>query len=275
MNQDKNIVFWNLAGWSWRLSEERWGDRLTRACSQIKLHAREAWIIGLAEVIPGKNNQYIRLLEREFPGYLVILPKAYKDNFRSAINVLLVNRQGYRQHQILTLDNLSDSLLYNFIGLSTDQGYYRVLSVHIPPLSDEDRPSWYQQKRRELRRIFEQEITQTCATYRYERDIHFFLLGDFNAEPDDPFIKKLTSPVEPMLFNAARTSDATTPTWENQIYSKRGRHIDYIFYSMGSLISQDIEVFYTDIIEEPIRLLVSDHALLRGKIRTHIDTNEV
>lgn len=269
MNKDKFIISWNLAGFAWKISEERWGDRLERACDYIKETAPDAWVMGLSEVIPGKGNKYIDILKKEFPNYHIILPKAYADNYRSAINVLLVNKEGYHDHTVRTLDNLEDSLLYNYIGLDCDYGYYRILSVHMPHTNNDDRPKWYQRNRYELRKVFENTIKETCAAYRRETDVQYIFMGDLNATPDGCFVKSLVGPVNPMLFDATRGGDREVPTWSNPEYSKN--HIDYICYSMGSMMAPVIDVYYNEIITEPITDLISDHALLRGKIRTNID----
>ena len=59
------------------------------------------------------------------------------------------------------------------------------------------------------------------------------------------------------------------PTWENPEYEPN--HIDYIFYSMGSMMAPVIDVYYNEIINAPIIEKISDHALIRGKIRTNVN----
>lgn len=268
MEKDKFIISFNVAGWAWTQTNEKFEKRLQRACACIKDAAPDAWLIGLSEVIPGTNDKYIDIIEKEFPGYIVVLPKAYQENYRSAINVLLINKEGYHEHNIRTLDNLESSLLYNYVAIDTDYGYYRVLNAHMPHTCNAGRPKWYQQKREELRAVFEQSVSETCMAYRIEPDMQFIFMTDANASPENAFIQKLSGAVNPSLFNATRTGDRNIATWKNPEYTDN--HIDYIFYSMGSMTAPVIDVYYNDIIDAPIVDMISDHAIIRGRLRTNI-----
>ncbi len=124
MNIEKYIVSFNIGGWVWNITKESWKDRLKGACECIKKEAPNAWIIGLSEVVPGREEKYIDVIRKEFPEYVVVLPEAYKNNYKSAINVLLINQEGYHNHNTRTLDNLEDSLLYNYVAIDTEYGYY-------------------------------------------------------------------------------------------------------------------------------------------------------
>ncbi|MDY4097931.1 MAG: hypothetical protein SOY47_14660 [Lachnospiraceae bacterium] len=269
MDNDKYIVSFNIAGWAWKHTKEKWEDRLKRACDCIKEEAPDAWLIGLSEVIPGTNDKYIDVIKQEFPTYITVLPEAYKNNYRSAINVLLINKEGYHNHNVRSLENLEDSLLYNYVAIDCDYGYYRVLNAHMPHTNNEDRPEWYRRSRNELRSTFEASVADTCNAYRREPDMQFIFMTDANASPEDAFIRKLSGAVNPVLFNATRTGDRDMPTWENPEYEPN--HIDYIFYSMGSMMAPVIDVYYNEIINAPIIEKISDHALIRGKIRTNVN----
>lgn len=269
MEPDKYIVSFNIAGWAWKQTNERWADRLKRACECIKKEAPDAWLIGLSEIIPGTNDKYISIIEKEFPNYITVLPEAYKKNYRSAINVLLINREGYHNHNVRSLENLEDSLLYNYVAIDSDYGYFRVLNAHMPHTNNEDKPTWFRLSRNELRSTFEESVVDTCNAYRREPDMQFIFMTDANASPEDVFIRKLSGAVNPSLFNATRTGDRDIPTWKNPEYASS--HIDYIFYSMGSMIAPVIDVYYNEIIEAPISEKISDHALIRGRIRTNIN----
>lgn len=270
MEKEKFIVSFNVAGFAWTQTKEKWEKRLKRACACIKEQAPDAWLIGLSEVIPGTNDKYLDIIKQEFPDYILVLPEAYQENYRSAINVLLINKEGYHDHNIRTLDNLEDSLLYNYVAIDSDYGYYRVLNAHMPHTCNADRPEWYQQKREELRAVFEQSISETCMSYRREPDMQFIYMADMNASPQDAFIQKLSGAVDPSLFNATRTGDRTIATWKNPEYTENQNHLDYIFYSMGSMMAPVIDVYYNDIIDAPISEKISDHAIIRGRLRTNI-----
>lgn len=268
MNTEKYIVSFNVAGWNWRITQEPWKDRLERACDCIKKEAPDAWLVGLSEVIPGKDDKYLDVIREEFPNYVLVVPKAYECNYRSAINVLLISREGYHGHDTRVLGSLADSLLYNYIGVNTDYGCFRVLNVHIPQTYNEGKPEWYQKQRKDLRAVYERSIYEECMIYKREQDIQFICMGDLNSFSESSFIEKLSGRVEPVLFNATRPNDRDLPTWKNP--ECKSAHIDYIFYSMGSMSAPAIEVYYNDIIDRPIREKVSDHAIIRGKIKTKI-----
>ena len=118
-----------------------------------KKEAPEAWLFGLSEVISGKDNKYLDILRGEFQGYVMVLPKAYRNDFRSAINVLLINAEGYHEHNTRILDGLEDSILYEYVDIDTDYGYFRVVNAHIPHTCNENRQEWYQQSRKDFKRV--------------------------------------------------------------------------------------------------------------------------
>ncbi|MGN9020023.1 hypothetical protein ACTNBM_13375 [Lachnospiraceae bacterium HCP1S3_C3] len=264
---EKYIVSFNVAGFAWTATNESWVDRLRRTCDYLRKDAPDAWLIGLSEVLPGRDNKYIDLIKNRFPDYIIVLPKAYKNNYRSAINILLINREGYLNHNTRTLDGLEDSLLYNYVGIDTSYGYYRVLNAHIPHTCNKDRPGCYQKEREQLRVLYEQSVYETCMTYRREPDIQFIFMTDANASPESPFIQKLSGSVNPPLFNATRIEDMNRATWINSRYMNIHNHLDYIFYSMGTVMAPVIDVYYNDIIDAPITQKLSDHALVRGRIQ--------
>ena len=118
-----------------------------------KKEAPEAWLFGLSEVISGKDNKYLDILRGEFQGYVMVLPKAYRNDFRSAINVLLINAEGYHEHNTRTLDGLEDYILYEYVDIDTDYGYFRVVNAHIPHTCNENRQEWYQQSRKDFKMV--------------------------------------------------------------------------------------------------------------------------
>lgn len=118
-----------------------------------KKEAPEAWLFGLSEVISGKDNKYLDILRGEFQGYVMVLPKAYRNDFRSAINVLLINAEGYHEHNTRILDGLEDYILYEYVDIDTDYGYFRVVNAHIPHTCNENRQEWYQQSRKDFKMV--------------------------------------------------------------------------------------------------------------------------
>ena len=198
--------------------------------------------------------------------YILVTPHAYRKNSspRSAINVLLIHREGYRYHATRTLEDLENSLLYNYVGIDTDHGYYRVLNIHIPHTDNGDRPIWYQQNRIDLRKKFEVALKKTCRSFAQEHEIPFILLGDFNATPDGSLIQELTNPYGPCLFNATLTRNWVTPTYINP--ERGSAHLDGIFYSTGAMQSDMLTVKENQILREPVDEKMSDHCMILGQI---------
>lgn len=269
MKEIKEIAEFNLAGWAWTKTPERWCSRLERACALLKEKVPDAWIIGLSEVIPGRDNKYVDIIRQNFPNYVIILPQAYNKNYRSAINIVLINEEGYLNHSVGTLEDLEEgSLLYNYATIITDYGCFRLLNCHIPSVAfNENRSDCYKRRRKDLRTLFEEVIYETSAPYQKELDIQYICMMDANASPDSHFIQNLCGGVSPVLFNA--TQDRRTPTWINSEHCSN--HIDYICYGMGSLMAPIIDVYSNRIIDAPIAEKISDHALLVGKIKTNVD----
>lgn len=270
---NKIHYFWNLAGYNWKRTCESWNTRLDRAIDYLRQD--DPWVIGLAEFIPGKNNHWITYLQNKFPDYLIILPHAYNNNFRSAITLLLIRKKGVRSYTIRTLDGsgLDKSLLYVYISLDTDFGFFRILCAHFPNTSNKDRPQWFQKERDILRNSFENAVAEISSFYIKEPDIQFIMLADMNASPESSYIRMLSGYDESPLFNATRSGERHIPTWNNPDISNN--HLDYIFYGKGSLYSNVIDPYYNDIIVEPMNTLIpiSDHALIKGSIFTNLNSS--
>lgn len=271
MKKYKYIVSFNLAGWGWKLTTESWGSRLGRGCQFIKDNAPDAWLINLQEVILGKNFKYLEIIKEHFPNYVVVLPQAYDKNYKSAIAVTLINMEGYQHHSLRRLEGVEDSLRHVYVGFTTDYGYFRVINVHVPTGGNTEKPKWYQRAREEYRKKYVQAILDEAAVYKNELDIQFILCGDMNATCAESPVREFVNPhsKSPMI-NAIIDSDRAKSTWINELNGGM-KHLDYIFYSYGTLKSDILRIHPTRIVDDSIKLKLSDHAMLVGSISTLID----
>ena len=85
------FISFNVAGWNWRASNEAWGVRLQRICRFIKSKASNPLVIALQEV-QLSGGKYLAVLKEQFTDYHIVLPKAYKNQPRSVVSVLLINK---------------------------------------------------------------------------------------------------------------------------------------------------------------------------------------
>lgn len=258
----KTIVTLNLAGYNWTRTSDRWKTRLTNLCGLIKETSNDAFIIALQEFIGG--SKYIDILQEQFAGYHLVTPVGYDPdaNKRSAVNLILINKNDCEHYSTRTLNLSGENFLYNYVQIETPAGrFFRVLNAHLPQEDNEGRPDWYQQKRNLLRSQMEKEIIATSAFFRTEQDIQFIILGDMNATPASSFIRKLTALSDSPLWNATRTEDLDSGTFINITF---GRHLDYIFFGRQSLFTEVIDPNYNEIIGAPITRKLSDHAMLLG-----------
>lgn len=270
-NLAKEIVSLNVAAWKWRLSDEPYYTRLTRICNLIKRNTWHPFLIALQEVILG--DKYIALLQEELPDYEIITPKSYdaSKNRRSAVCCTLVNKRDLISYSHNTLDGVEHgSGRYVYLTITSNHGCYRVLNVHVPQVAafHDNAPTVYIESRYSLKAAFESTIQQEANTFHKDPDVKFIVVGDLNATPDSDFVKNLAySPKHPAiikepLVDVISKDNISSPTWVNEQLGCANR-IDYLLYSLGTWTT--CSLCRTELIDEPIKCRISDHAILRGR----------
>lgn len=269
---NKKILSYNVAAWRWRITDEKYEDRLRRSCRFIKQNAPQAFLIGLQEIIVGEK--YLKVLQEEFPSYKIVFPKAYdlKKNRRSAISILMIDSEGVESYSLEELKGLEDSARYNYATVNANFGCYRVLNVNIPQTAffNNNAALWYRESRNRMREMFKTVILEEAETYRSEKDINFILLGDTNSSPQDSFILSLANNYQQPMMETLRMNEKNKITWKNSQLKREGC-IDHIFYSMGMMESDALKIHYTDVLEQTIQDKMSDHACIRGSFDTYIE----
>lgn len=261
---NRQIISYNMAGWNWRISTEKWEDRVRRSCEYIINKMSEPMVIGLQEV-QLSGGKYLKVLEEYFPEYHIILPPAFNGQPRSVISILLLRKDICDSYSVNVLDNLEDSLRYNYVTFNTSDGLcFRVLNTNIPHTCYDDKAEWFQEDRRILREKFIKAIEIMADIYKNEQDVKFIALGDFNTVPEDPFINGLAyTYVNRPMIDAVEKEDKNKITWLNQDSQNR---LDYIFYSRGMLNDTGLSAKFTQIDDSSIINQMSDHAILFGGV---------
>lgn len=261
---ERNIISYNMAGWNWRLSKESWEKRMKRSCEYILDKTPEPMLIGLQEV-QLSGGKYLDVLKQYFPNYHIILPPSYKGQPKSVISILLLRKDICDSYSVNVLENLEDSLRYNYVTFNTTDGLcFRVLNTNIPHTCYEDKAEWFQENRRVLREKFIESIESMAYTYKNEPDVKFIALGDFNTVPEDPFIDGLAyTYVNRSMIDAVSKEDKNKITWLNQGSKNR---LDYILYSQGMLCDTGLSAKLTQIDDSTITNKMSDHAILVGGV---------
>lgn len=266
MQKDMELISLNVAGWNWRVSNEKWGDRLKRICEYIRNKMNNPLVIALQEV-QLSGGKYLTVLKEQFPDYHIVLPKAYKNQPRSVVSVLLISKTLCESYNVRTLEGLDDSLRYNFVHINTHiEGLcFRILNTNVPHNCLENAAEWYREEREELRALFIQNIKNLANTYRSEPDLKLIVLGDFNALPDDRFIESLAYAYDKPMIDAVKDHDKKTATWRDFATRTTSRS-DYIFYSAGMLCDTGVSAKFTMVDDSTILKELSDHAILVGGI---------
>lgn len=261
---ERKIVSLNMAGWAWTITDEAWKERMERTCKYIRNKVADPMVIGLQEV-QLSGGKYLETLETCFPDYHIILPKGYNNQPRSVISIMLIRKDICESYSVSTLEDLADSLRYNYVTINTtDELCFRVLNVNIPHTCYEDRAEWFQQDRQELRAKFIKAVEELADTYSHEQDIKFIALGDFNTTPDDTFIEGLAYTfINRPMADPVLKNDKNKVTWING--DSRNR-LDYILYSNGMICDTGFSAKITEIDNTTIKDKMSDHALLIGGV---------
>lgn len=261
---ERQIVSYNMAGWNWKLSDEAWKNRLNRSCEYLVNKMSEPMIIGLQEV-QLSGGKYLDVLKDHFPEYHIILPVGYRNQPKSVVSIILIRKDICESYSIATLDNLKESLRYNFVTFNTTDGFcFRVLNTNIPHTCYEKKAGWFKENRRILRETFLDEIKSLAETYRNEADVKYIALGDFNTAPNDSFIKALAyTYINRPMIDPVAASDKNKITWKNHGSKNR---LDYILYSQGMLCDTGMSAKITKIDDTTITGKMSDHAVLVGGV---------
>lgn len=263
---DMELISLNVAGWNWRISNEKWGDRLKRICEYIRNKMNNPLVIALQEV-QLSGGKYLKVLEEQFPDYHIVLPQAYKNQPRSVVSVLLINKNLCESYNVRTLEGLEDNLRYNFVHINTHiEGLcFQILNTNVPHNCLKNAAEWYREEREELRALFIQNIKELANTYRSEPDLKLIVLGDFNALPDDRFIESLAYAYDRPMIDAVKDHDKKIATWRNFATRTKSR-LDYIFYSTGMLCNTGVNAKCTMVDDSTIFKELSDHVILVGEI---------
>ena len=264
--RDIELVSLNVAGWNWRSSNERWGARFTRICEHIKDNMNNPLVIALQEV-QLSGGKYLTVLEEQFPDYHIVLPKAYKNQLRSVVSVLLINKKLCESYNVRILEGLDDSLRYNFVHINTHiEGLcFRILNMHLPHNCLENAAEWYRADRETLRALFVESIKTLANTYKSEPDLKLVVLGDLNTLPDDKFMESLAYAYNSPMIDAVKYHDKETATWRNNATRTKSR-LDYILYSTGMLYNTGLGIRHTMLDDTTILNDLSDHAIIVGGI---------
>jgi exonuclease III len=261
------IVSQNVAGWSWRLSKETYTDRLKRIL--IDLKAKDCFITSLQEV-QLSGGKYLSLIREVFPEkeYELILPKAYTNQPKSVVSLMIIKKEYCDSYSVSTLEGLEDSLRYNYVTINTPiEGLcFRVLNVNVPhnTFDYSKTAAWYREKRVELRKRFLQRIKELAETYRREPDLKLVITADMNMSYEDPYIQKLAYSYDSPMLDAVKECDRTKITWNNQLLNGSNR-IDYILYSRAVISERGgLKAKYTVVDDTPIVDKKSDHCYLVG-----------
>lgn len=245
------LVSLNLAGYGWHLTNENWGDRLTKLCKCIRKHSKQAAVIALQELQLG-GGKYISILEEQFPEYTIVLPSAYRKEPRSIVTATLIRNDFYAEYLILELEGLEGSLRHVYVQVTTKDGeIFRILNVHVPRIVDEDKAKWYRLSRQAFRTQYLKAIENTARVYTNEADLKFICMGDYNISNRSEYIAELAGYYMPCLLD----------TLDEGVES-----IDNILYSLGMMKSYGLSVTNTVLINEPITDMISDHALVKGTV---------
>lgn len=265
-----DITALNCGGWKWRLTDEAWNSRLRRICIHLKEKRPDGFIYGLTEV-QLSGGKYIDVIREFFPesDYHLVLPRAWKNQPKSVVSLVIINKKFCDSYSTMELPGLEDSLRYNFVTINTyvEGLCFRVLNVNVPHIAF-DRSitaDWYYEDRLKLKEKFIENIEKLAKTYANEPDLKFICLGDLNSTETDPFIKGLVYDFNRPMLDATKKEDMEKPTWVNYYLGSKNR-LDYIFYSNGMLNNTGVSANYTEVDRSIITDRKSDHCALFGGI---------
>lgn len=245
------LVSLNLAGYGWHLTNENWGDRLTKLCKCIRKHSKPA-VIALQELQLG-GGKYVHILEEQFPDYTIVLPSAYRKQPRSIVTATLIRNDFYTDYLPLKLEGVESSLRHVYVQITTKNGeIFRILNVHVPRVIDEDKAKWYRLSRQAFRTQYLEAIENTARVYTREPDLKFITLGDFNISNRSAYMADLAGYYMPCLLDTLDLEGVES--------------IDNILYSTGMMQSFGLSVSNTVVIDEPIIDKISDHSLILGTV---------
>lgn len=218
----------------------------------------KAFLISLQEIIPGKDRKYLKQLAFLFPEYYLVEPLAFTEkNYRSAINILLINKEQVAEYKTEFIStNESYSLLYNYVHVVLKDGTpLSVINAHIPQTSDfSGKADWYVQKRFKLHKTFCDDIIKECKNHQKD---NLIVLGDFNEVPDSDFVEEIKK------IGYHSSTDPKVMTYYHNILSPTSA-IDYILYSPALCLNR----VYKTIVNNSICVhqLLTDHCLLIGQV---------
>lgn len=216
------------------------------------------FLISLQEIIPGKDRKYLKQLAFLFPEYYLVEPVGFSEkNYRSAINILLINKELVAEYKTEVIStNESYSLLYNYVKIELKNGtLLNVINAHVQQTSDfTGKADWYVQKRLKNHKDFCDDIIKKCEQHKND---NLIVLGDLNKTSDSAIIEDIKK------LGYCSSTDPKVMTYYHNMLSPTSA-IDYILYSPALCLNR----VYKTIVNNSIcvQQLLTDHCLLIGQV---------
>ena len=245
------VISLNMGGWAWKTSQEDWETRLTRACEYLRT-VDDVFLIAL-QGVQLSGGKYLNTIKQCLTEYEVVLPRAYRQQPKSCVSLILLNKKLVNSYRQIILEDLEENLRYVFIVVKVtnenETMRFWICNVDVPCFSYGIKSQYYQHMRECMRERFEDNIIEIAKQLKNE---NFILLGDWGISKQDELIQKLAYlPEAPMC---------------EPIIKENMNGYEHIFYSKRMLFNRGIIINNTKRDPKIQDMMISNHAVLRGGI---------
>lgn len=262
------IISFNVAGWAWKLSNDKYRDRLIRICNHIKKGEGTPLVICLQEVQLGRKCKYLRVIREQFDGYEAVLPLNYSNEQhpQSIVNMILIKKEnliGLKKLQLPIKEKYRDNYRYNYIEISTTAGLFRIINLHMPMVcNNQGRPHWYQKSRKEFNKEMWRAVLKEAEKFNSWGRGVFAIIGDLNEAKSGPNIADLM-----FKYKFVDVDAKDKDTYFNHNFGSK--KIDYMMVNMSSFNPESNLGLLNARIDSSTfsEHLISDHAMITAEIK--------
>lgn len=249
--KEETICSFNLNGWLPINRSMSFENRISLFAGYLKQTCGYPMIICLQEVLAGRNRKFIRLIEKSFSDYEVILP-AYFDcevHHKTIMSVTLIRKDILGAYTTVALDRELLPNRINYVIADIGAKEYRILNVHIPQIVNfKHQASWYIDNRMTIHEQMWNLLKM--ETNKYSDEL-FILAGDFQETCDGPNM----APILSAGYRAFRHPS----TVNNDFFAENC--IDHIVFST---LADNALNPQTILVDNAVVGTVSDHGILKA-----------
>lgn len=246
------ILSYNLNGWCPVNRKLSYDQKIRSFASYVFKFYEKPICIMIQEIIAGRDQKYLKLIESLFKDYEVILPFFdYDKHNRSIMSVTLIKKDVLKGYSRRDFDVELPNRI-NYVIANIDNEEYHLINTHVvQTVNFKNKAAWFIEERK---RLYKYQWELLISKAKETNDCNVIIAGDFQ----EPFHESHLIELERLGYKGPQLNN--TNTVENSFFGDN-TCIDHIIFS-ASAYKKHMPVILVD--SNKVGLW-SDHSLIYAK----------